>query len=86
MRLPGIPATVSVGYLMWSDLVWGSTLQPAGSVAAVVALAWGLGRSEAVGQLCPKGPVPAWSWVWFLWLRYVVPVGVIVALVAGWVI
>lgn len=82
----GVPATISIRYLLWSDLVWGSTLQPAGSVAAVVALAWGLGRTQALRQLGLHGELPAWGGIWFQWLRYAVPVGVVVALIAGWVV
>jgi NSS family neurotransmitter:Na+ symporter len=82
----GYPATVSVEYLMWSDLVWGSTLQPAGSVAAVVAVSWALGHGPALRQLGVAGPVPRWGTLWFYWLRYVVPFGVSAALIAGWIV
>ncbi len=46
----GLPATISLDYLFRSDLIWGSTMQPAGSVVALAALTWGLGRKKALTQ------------------------------------
>lgn len=80
----GIPAMLSLDYIVWSDLVWGSTMQPVGSVAAVAALAWGLGRGAARAELAKTADVPRWVEGWFLWIRWVVPAAVIVALLSGW--
>ena len=82
--LLGIPATLSLDYIVWSDLLWGSTMQPVGSVAAVTAVAWGLGRTKVRAELAKSGPVPRWVDFWFLWIRFVVPVAVILALLSGW--
>jgi NSS family neurotransmitter:Na+ symporter len=82
----GVPATLSVDYLFMSDRIWGSTMQPLGSVVAVAALAWGLGKRKAAAQLASAdGQVPRWVGTWYFWLRYVVPLGVLGALVSGWV-
>ncbi len=82
----GLPATRSIDYLFMSDLVWGSTMQPLGSVLAVAALSWGLGRRRATAQLAAaNGEVPGWVATWYLWLRYVVPIGVLAALLSGWI-
>ncbi len=82
----GLPATRSLEYLFLSDQIWGSTMQPLGSVIAVVALTWGVGRRRAVAQLAAQnGEVPSWVGAWYLWLRYVVPLGVLGALVSGWI-
>ena len=80
----GLPAMLSLDYIVWSDLLWGSTMQPVGSVAAVGALAWGLGLSSVRRQLEEAGRVPRWVNAWFFWVRYVVPAAVIVALLSGW--
>jgi len=81
----GFPATQSLDYLFRSDQIWGSTMQPIGSVVAVAALTWGLGKRKAAAQLASaNGDVPAWVGSWFLWLRYGVPIGVIAALASGW--
>ena len=80
----GLPAMLSLDYIVWSDLLWGSTMQPVGSVAAVMALAWGLGLPAVRRQLAKSDPVPRWINVWFFWVRYVVPVAVLVALFSGW--
>ncbi|HJO03220.1 MAG TPA: sodium-dependent transporter [Acidobacteriota bacterium] len=82
--LAGLPAMLSLDYIVWSDLLWGSTMQPVGSVAAVVALAWGLGRSSVRQQLTRSGSCPWWVSAWFFWVRYVVPAAVLVALLSGW--
>lgn len=80
----GTPAMLSIDYLVWSDLLWGSTMQPVGSVAAVLALTWGLGRRAARAQIAAGGTLPWWFGPWFLWIRWIVPVAVIVALLSGW--
>jgi NSS family neurotransmitter:Na+ symporter len=81
----GFPATQSLDYLFRSDQIWGSTMQPLGSVLAVAALCWGLGRRGAMAQLAANGEIPRWVNVWYLWLRYVVPIGVLGALASGWI-
>ena len=80
----GLPAMLSLDYIVWSDLLWGSTMQPVGSVAAVVALAWGLGLPSVRRQLEEAGVVPRWINAWFFWVRYVVPVAVLMTLLSGW--
>lgn len=81
----GFPATRSLDYLFLSDQIWGSTMQPIGSVMAVAALTWFLGKRRAAAQMASaNGDIPAWVGVWYLWLRYIVPIGVIGALAAGW--
>jgi len=83
----GLPATLSLDYLFRSDLIWGSTMQPAGSVVALAALTWGLGRKGALDQFADEeGNIPRWANTWFFWVRYVVPLAVITALVSGWVL
>ena len=80
----GLPAMLSLDYIVWSDLVWGSTMQPVGSVAAMSALAWGLGKRVARQQLEYEGTVPIWIDYWIFAIRYVVPGAVIIALLSGW--
>ncbi len=83
----GLPATLSLDYLFRSDLIWGSTMQPAGSVVALAALTWGLGRKVALSQFTDEdGNLPRWANAWFFWVRYVVPLAVITALVSGWIL
>ena len=85
--IAGLPATMSLDYLFRSDLIWGSTMQPAGSVVALAALTWGLGRRKALSELSNEdGEVPRWANVWFFWVRYVVPIAVITALASGWIL
>jgi NSS family neurotransmitter:Na+ symporter len=84
--LVGFPATQSLDYLFRSDQIWGSTMQPLGSVVAVAALGWGLGKRRAAAQLAAAdGAVPAWVGIWYTWLRYAVPIGVLAALASGWI-
>lgn len=81
----GFPATQSLDYLFRSDQIWGSTMQPLGSVIAVAALGWGLSRRQAIAQLAAEGEVPAWVVLWYGWLRWVVPIAVLAALASGWI-
>lgn len=82
----GFPATQSLDYLFRSDQIWGSTMQPLGSVIAVAALGWGLSRRRATAQLASEnGEVPRWVGLWYGWLRWVVPIAVLAALASGWI-
>jgi len=84
--LVGIPATRSLRYLTLSDQVWGSTMQPLGSVVAVAALTWSLGKRHAQAQLASEtGDIPGWVESWYRWVRLAVPLGVLGALMSGWI-
>ncbi len=80
----GLPAMLSLDYIVWSDLLWGSTMQPVGSVAAMSALSWGLGTRVARAQLAHEGKLPVWIGYWAFAIRYLVPAAVLVALLSGW--
>jgi len=80
--LLGLPAMMSLEYLTTSDLVWGSTGQPFGSLMAVLAVGWALDRSRALEASALGEGRLGRSWI--LWLRWVVPMAVVLALAAGW--
>ena len=79
-----IPAILSVRYIEFSDLVWGSTMQPVGAFFAVIAFAWYMNIGDALSELRRNSqlPVPAWL---FYWIRVGVPVGIVSTLVFSWV-
>lgn len=77
------PAMWSVDYILWSDLVWGSTMQPLGAAASVVALVWFLGRSRAIEALRGRADAPFPCWL-FYWIKYAVPAGILSGLTYGW--
>jgi SNF family Na+-dependent transporter len=78
-----VPALTIGSYIEYSDLIWGSTMQPVGGVIAVIALTWSLGRAKALGEIRRSSDlaIPAWL---FYWLKYGIPVGIIATLVYGW--
>ena len=59
-------------------------MQAVGSVDAVLALSGGMGRSAVRRELAAAGELPRWIDLWFFWIRWVVPVAVIIALLSGW--
>ena len=67
-----VPAMRSVDYIFFSDLLWGSTMQPVGAAVAVIALAWFLG-------LPPSFP----GWLHY-WIKHAVPLGIAAGLLYGW--
>ena len=79
-----IPAMLSINFILKSDLVWGSTMQPLGTIMALVALTWVLGRTKALGELSrnSKLPVPVFL---FYWVKYVIPVVIVSGLIYGWI-
>lgn len=78
-----VPSTLSLDYLFYSDLIWGSTMQPVGGALAVVALAWFLGQARALEEIGRHSrlPVPR---LLFYWTKYVMPAGILAALFYGW--
>ena len=64
------------------DLVFGSGMQLAGGLAAVIALGWGLGRKRAIAALFGETS-PGWGGLYAQWLRWVVPL-VLLAVLTGW--
>jgi NSS family neurotransmitter:Na+ symporter len=78
--LLGLPALYSVAYVEHSDFLWGSTLQPLGGAMAVIALVWCAGRARTLAELGPR----AAPWPVYLWIRWVVPAGILATLAFGW--
>lgn len=78
-----VPALLSNGYIGFSDLIWGTTMQPVGAVIAVIALAWCIGTRRALEELRRNSrlPVPVWL---FHWNKYGIPVGIVGTLIYGW--
>ncbi len=79
-----LPALLVADYVKYSDLIWGTTMMPLGSVLAILAVAWCLGRAAALEQLrrATRLPVPVFL---FYWIKYVLPVGIVGMLVYGWI-
>jgi NSS family neurotransmitter:Na+ symporter len=78
-----VPAMRSVGWILKSDLFWGSTMQPIGSACALVALAWVVGRGRALEEVRRGARGKGFGALWFYWIRYVVPLGIVVILALG---
>ena len=78
-----LPAMRSVGWILKSDLFWGSTMQPIGSACALVALAWVVGRGRALEEVRRGAKGKGFGPLWFYWIRYVVPLGIVVILALG---
>jgi len=78
--LLAIPSMFSVTYIEKSDLLWGSTMQPIGSVLAIIGLAWFMGKEKAVNEIL-KGSKFRYAFFWFKWIKYVVPVMIALILI-----
>lgn len=76
------PAVLSPGaYIGWSDFVWGTTMQVLGGGVAVVAFAWSLGRPRALAAAGLGGTAGR---IFLVWVRWVIPLGVLATLIFGW--
>lgn len=84
VSLAAIPAVHSVRYVELSDLIWGTTMQPVGSIVALVAVAWCLGRVKTLEDLRRHSRLPIPLWL-FYWIKYGLPLGAVAMLVFGWV-
>lgn len=75
-----IPVLFSETFLIYSDLFWGSIMQPLGCVFAMIAVGWFMGRSRALGELKEGSQLNldgVLGKIWFAWVRYVIPAVVI---------
>ena len=81
--LMAIPALKIGSYIQYSDLIWGSTMHPVGCAFAVIAFAWCLNRATALKAISPGSELPFKNLL-IVWLRYVIPVTIIVIIVGGW--
>jgi len=78
-----LPAMRSLNYVLYSDLIWGSTMQPLGAVIAVVALAWSMRRAKALEEIGRNTSLPVPNLLYY-WIKYVIPIGILVTLIYGW--
>lgn len=83
MCVLAIPAGLSTKYIEYSDLLWGTTMQPVGGAIAVVALAWCLHRAKALDELRANSSLPVPGWLYH-WIKYGIPLGILATLVYGW--
>lgn len=79
-----IPAMLSIDFILKSDLIWGSTMQPLGTVMALVAITWVLQRSKALEEMSKNSTLPIPVFLYY-WIKFVIPVVIISGLVYGWV-
>lgn len=83
-----LPPTLNLGVFVPWDLTFGSGLQTAGVLLAVLTVGWAFRRSEALAELAgrePEGLGRAERLVLrgiYAWIRYVVPTAIL--LVGGW--
>jgi len=77
------PALLSEEYIRYSDLVWGSTMQPIGGVLAIIALAWCVGRAKTIEQLRRNSRLVIPMWLYY-WIKFGIPLGILATLGYGW--
>jgi len=75
-----IPSMFSITYIEKSDLIWGSTMQPIGSVLAIIGLTWFLGKEKAINEII-GGSRFRYALFWFRWIKYIVPVMIALILI-----
>jgi NSS family neurotransmitter:Na+ symporter len=81
--LVALPSMASSSVLMWNDLVWGSTMQPLGSALTLAALGFFVSRGRALAEI-NRGSSIAVGGFWIFWIRWVIPVAIVLVLVYGW--
>ncbi len=78
-----MPSMVSADYLAWSDLLWGSTMQPIGSALTLIGLGWFVSRGRALAEAGRGSSRPPGD-LWLFWIRWVIPGAIVVVLLWGW--
>ena len=77
------PALLSEEYIRYSDLIWGSTMQPLGGVLAIIALTWCVGRAKTIEQLRRNSRLVIPTWLYY-WIKFGIPLGILATLCYGW--
>ena len=77
------PSMVSSDYLAWSDLLWGSTMQPIGSALTLIGLGFFVARGRALAEAGRGASRPPGA-LWLFWIRWVIPAAILVVLLWGW--
>jgi len=77
-----IPSMLDLNFLLKNDVIWGSTMQPIGSAIVMLSLAWFLGKDKAMGEINQGANKPIGLW-WYYWIKYIVPVGIILIVSMG---
>ncbi len=78
-----LPSMASSDVLLWNDRVWGSTMQPVGSALTLIALGWFVSRGRALAEV-NRGSSLRVGGLWIFWIRWVIPLSIVVILVYGW--
>lgn len=78
-----LPSMRSSAFLGWNDLIWGSTMQPVGSALTLVALGFYVSRGKALAEI-NRGSTIGVGGLWIFWVRWVIPVAIVVILIYGW--
>lgn len=81
--LVALPSMHNMSFLVWNDLVWGSTMQPIGSALTLIALGWFVNRGNTLAEI-NRGSSIAIGPFWIFWIRWVVPAAIVVILISGW--
>ncbi len=77
-----LPSAYDNGLIGLLDLIFGSGMQVLGSLLALVALGWALGRERAAAALFGKLP-NRWQRGYTAWIRWMIPL-VLAAIMIGW--
>ena len=84
LQIPlALPSMVSSDYLGWSDLIWGSTMQPIGSALTLIGLGFFVSRGRALAE-ASRGSAKPLGGLWLFWIRWVIPAAIVVVLFWGW--
>ena len=78
-----MPSMVSADYLQWSDLLWGSTMQPIGSALTLIGLGYFVSRGRALAE-AGRGASRPPGRLWLFWIRRVIPAAIVAVLLWGW--
>ncbi len=74
---------ISLDFLLKNDLIWGSTMQPVGSALVIIGLTWFVGRQRTLHEINPSSRTLPWEKIWFVWIKFVLPLGIAIILIMG---
>ncbi len=78
-----LPSMASSDFLMWNDLVWGSTMQPVGSALTLMALGWCVSRGRLLAEIHEGSDIKVGG-LWIFWIRWMIPAAIVMILFYGW--
>lgn len=75
-----LPSALNPNLIGTLDMIFGSGMQTIGSGLTVLAVCWGIGKSETLEEILPDAVGQKWGTFIFIWLKWIIPGALLITL------